>query len=595
MKEKKLRGLAKAAAVVLVAAILSLFIICLFNNGESHRDKFIFAKHQGVVPYSEGIRQLDLSSETEQSVSIELADVFSDSAEYEALMQNREFVPKSEIDRYVMQVRSKCKQFYSQKRAEFLTSSGIDDRLVEPAGYSHILEINKEVLKAHASPAKLLNKMAKSSLVRYVVIDNCEEFSAEPAAWFGSWQGETLPTINGQDYVGIDYMQGEGVNLGILEAVVDSNEGYIKQVDIANEFPNITVTAESPSKASTFVIGSHAKNVARVIGNIVPKCNMFTSVAYHYSTGNMLYDTFSWLVSQNVTVVNCSWGFSAHGGRCRRENAINQISLDNLITFVFAAGNDGGMVRCPSSAANVICVGATDATGKEIADYSSYGSSVHADCKPTMVANGTPHLPQEKNSFHSLKGTSFAAPMVTAAIAMQMSSEPRFKLYPERLIPLLVATADNGKIKGFTKNQFGLDAKAGGGMLDLKKFLDFPGQCDSFTANSAGTISFTNKYYVPKQSEIGKTLKICLFWMSTDRLNGLYLDNFEMVDNVNLMGMKLSAKRSSTLISSISSNGNKSNLLILYVPINSLTPITVEINALSSGRTTKGAVAYCVQ
>ncbi len=43
MKEKKLRGLAKAAAVVLVAAILSLFIICLFNNGESHRDKFIFA------------------------------------------------------------------------------------------------------------------------------------------------------------------------------------------------------------------------------------------------------------------------------------------------------------------------------------------------------------------------------------------------------------------------------------------------------------------------------------------------------------------------------------------------------------------------
>ncbi len=60
------------------------------------------------MPYSEGIRQLDLSSETEQSVSIELADVFSDSAEYEALMQNREFVPKSEIDRYVMQVRSKC-------------------------------------------------------------------------------------------------------------------------------------------------------------------------------------------------------------------------------------------------------------------------------------------------------------------------------------------------------------------------------------------------------------------------------------------------------------------------------------------------------
>lgn len=186
---------------------------------------------------------------------------------------------------------------------------------------------------------------------------------------------------------------------------------------------------------------------------------------------------------------------------------------------------------------------------------------------------------------------------MTAAIAMQMSSEPRFKLYPERLIPLLVATADNGKIKGFTKNQFGLDAKAGGGMLDLKKFLDFPGQCDSFTANSAGTVSFTNKYYVPKQSEIGKTLKICLFWMSTDTFRGGNTSDAEEYDisNPSLLSMQLRAKVGSNYVGTINSDGLTSNVLVLYVPINSLTPITVEINALSSGRTTKGAVAYCVQ
>lgn len=279
------------------------------------------------------------------------------------------------------------------------------------------------------------------------------------------------------------------------------------------------------------------------------------------------------------------------------ENLVNQLSLDNLITFVFAAGNNGGMVGCPSSAANVICVGATDATGKKIADYSNFGSAIHSGCKPTMVANGTPHLPQQSNPFHATKGTSFSAPMVTAAIAMQMSSEPRFKLYPERLIPLLVATADNGKIKGFAKNQFGLDAKAGGGMLDLKKFLDFPGQCDSFTANSAGTVSFTYKYYVPKQSEIGKTLKICLFWMSTDTFRGGNTSDAEQYDisNPSLLSMQLRAKVGSDYVGTIGSDGLKSNVLVLYVPINSLTPITVEINALSSGRTTKGAVAYCVQ
>lgn len=185
---------------------------------------------------------------------------------------------------------------------------------------------------------------------------------------------------------------------------------------------------------------------------------------------------------------------------------------------------------------------------------------------------------------------------MTAAIAMQMSSEPRFKLYPERLIPLLVATADNGKIKGFTKNQFGLDAKAGGGMLDLKKFLDFPGQCDSFTANSAGTVSFTNKYYVPKQSEIGKTLKICLFWMSTDRFVGGNISEDDSIKNPpSLLSMQMRARVGSNYIGTINSDGLTSNVLVLYVPINSLTPITVEINALSSGRTTKGAVAYCVR
>ena len=133
-------------------------------------------------------------------------------------------------------------------------------------------------------------------------------------------------------------------------------------------------------------------------------------------------------------------------------------------------------------------------------------------------------------------------------------------------------------------------------MLDLKKFLDFPGQCDSFTANSAGTVSFTNKYYVPKQSEIGKTLKICLFWMSTDRFVGGNISEDDSIKNPpSLLSMQMRARVGSNYIGTINSDGLSSNVLVLYVPISSLTPITVEINALSAGRTTKGAVAYCVQ
>ena len=245
----------------------------------------------------------------------------------------------------------------------------------------------------------------------------------------------------------------------------------------------------------------------------------------------------------------------------------------------------------------MICVGATDATGKKIADYSNFGSEIHSGCKPTLLANGTPHLPQQSNPFHATKGTSFSAPMVTGAIAMQMSAEPRFKLYPEKLIPLLVATADDEKINGYSANQFGMDSEAGAGMLDLKKFMDYPGQCDSFMTNSGGTNSFTNRYYIPKDnSDIGKTLRICLFWMSTDMfLGGNTAEAEGSVSQPNLISMQLRARAGSNFLGAVNSDGLKSNVLVLSVPINSLTPITIEVDALSSGRNTKVAVAFCVQ
>lgn len=186
-----------------------------------------------------------------------------------------------------------------------------------------------------------------------------------------------------------------------------------------------------------------------------------------------IQDPVNFMIENNVSVINCSFGLQKNGEYCWEENYFNQTSLDNLIVFVVAAGNDKGKrVSCPANAANVIAVGATDAQGDEIADYSNYGSAVHSGCKPNLVANGAPHLPQDKDPFHSFKGTSFAAPMITGAIAMQLGIDSRYKLYVERLIPNLYASANDRQIDDFAKNQFGLDAKAGAGMLDLKNFLD---------------------------------------------------------------------------------------------------------------------------
>lgn len=153
MKEKKL--ISSTLAVVILTVIFLSLPICFFNADIQYKEKIIFAKGHDILPYSEGIRQFDLSEQTEQFISIELSDVFSESEEYNFLMQNREFVSECDIDEYVMRIRNECKAFYAERRADFVRSVGLDDELIEQSGYSHILEINKEALQAEAMPLKV--------------------------------------------------------------------------------------------------------------------------------------------------------------------------------------------------------------------------------------------------------------------------------------------------------------------------------------------------------------------------------------------------------------------------------------------------------
>ena len=71
MKEKKL--ISSTLAVVILTVIFLSLPICFFNADIQYKEKIIFAKGHDILPYSEGIRQFDLSEQTEQSISIELS------------------------------------------------------------------------------------------------------------------------------------------------------------------------------------------------------------------------------------------------------------------------------------------------------------------------------------------------------------------------------------------------------------------------------------------------------------------------------------------------------------------------------------------
>lgn len=66
-----------------------------------------------------------------------------------------------------------------------------------------------------------------------------------------------------------------------------------------------------------------------------------------------------------------------------------------------------------------------------------------------------------------------------------------------------------------------------------------------------------------------------------------------------LLPLQLRAKVGNNYVGVINSDGLKSNYLILYVPINSLTPVSMEVvmtnAAIQSDQTTKGAIGFCLQ
>ena len=67
--------------------------------------------------------------------------------------------------------------------------------------------------------------------------------------------------------------------------------------------------------------------------------------------------------------------------------------------------------------------------------------------------------------------------------------------------------------------------------------------------------------------------------------------------NPNLLQMQLKATVGKTLLGTITSDGVKSNMLMLRVPINSLTPVKLEVFVTGQfdGKVTKGAIGFCLE
>jgi hypothetical protein len=370
-----------------------------------------------------------------------------------------------------------------------------------------------------------------------------------------------LPTSTSNVY------KGNGVNIGVYEAYY-TNNGFINNNQSLLSNTNITYRNRQNNLSSI-----HATAVGAIISGstgIAPNANIFNAEFVENSlAGFTNIAPLNWLVNNQVNVVNMSFGLDEVYGTSSERSSVSrfydQYVYDNFITMVAASGNNGdnSIVGSPAIGNNIIAVGAINSLGTELAPYSSYSEDYNI-AKPNLVAPGDVDLENNYYSFENyapgqISGTSFAAPIVTGAIALAMQKKPLLKLYPEKIHSLITATSKMDSISPTYNSYFaGLENKVGAGLLDIKSFLDSVDNTVNFEFNSnqtdpTGTNLVLLQQFFTASTLSPRKLRVSLFWLSqiinSQRtisdydlyiyINDIYLDsstysftNIEMLDIV---------------------------------------------------------------
>lgn len=227
--------------------------------------------------------------------------------------------------------------------------------------------------------------------------------------------------------------------------------------------------------------GFHGSNVAYFAGGtIAPDANI---VSYKIGNDNNKFDSFHTIgntiqsaTANGTNIYNFSWSASASATQIKSRTHLEQLTDKNFINsvtiaaekndaiFVWAAGNDSNSqssafsampLHIPELNGHFVNVVAWDSTTGALAHFSNACGITKNYCITAPGANL-----DSPEAILPLDGTSFAAPIVSAAIAVIREAFPYMK--STQITALLFETArDLGTV--------GVDEVYGHGMLDLER------------------------------------------------------------------------------------------------------------------------------
>ncbi|MCD8049330.1 MAG: S8 family serine peptidase [Clostridia bacterium] len=293
-------------------------------------------------------------------------------------------------------------------------------------------------------------------------------FDYTPSDKYYSYQETFLSMIHAQfAWNKSDF--GSGVKIAVIDSGLKNSSVEFSSAYVTRAYDYINPEYSSSSSQYCNDTYGHGTSVSGIIGaahnaygiaGLSPQSSLYVFKTFtvvngvsQASNADIAAAIYNAVDNYDCDIINMSLG----GSNSSVVYAAIKHAYENDVLLVAAAGNDGSnsgsTVYYPAAYDEVICVGSVDSTGhrashsqrNDYVDIMAPGSSVYS---VTLDSSG----------YGTVSGTSFAAPHVTAALALAKSLNP--DLSAEELTELLFQSADEMS-----------DRYSGNGLLNIQAFL----------------------------------------------------------------------------------------------------------------------------
>lgn len=316
------------------------------------------------------------------------------------------------------------------------------DAVVEGYDGLHILQFLTEEDTSYAYNQLLLDDIEYVEHDYYIRMDDVNTYSGIEK--IKNWNSSASKVNEAFDFIAEKNIDCNEVTVAVIDSgiywgheffeysdrIVDSKYYLEKSVGIDDE-GNKIIIKQSSMEDDCF----HGTAVSSVIfdntmSNIIIKPYRVTdSIFYSYTS---LFKGFDYAVEHEVDVINISSGGGIPSNSKTLYDKITS-AVNSGIVVIVSAGNESEstITKFPACHPNVITVSATDENNSP-ATFSNYGSSTDIAAPgsnlvlpvPRLIWEGEDETTPSYSAYMNSKGTSYSAPLVSAAAATLKSIDP---------------------------------------------------------------------------------------------------------------------------------------------------------------------------